>query len=94
MTTATTESRAATKPVKVFRAARLSVSIFPNRVAVRGYERTFHNVSIQRTYKDGDSLKTTHSFGKDDLPALQLLVAQAWAWIVTEEAALRKQAVA
>lgn len=94
MTTATTEIGAATKPVKVFRAGRLSVSVFRNRVTVRDQERAFHDVSIQRTYKDGDALKTTHSLGKDDLPAVQLLVAQAWEWIVNEDAALRKKTVA
>src|SRR5260370_25616866 len=85
MPTATTESGAATKPVKVFRDGRLSVSVFRNFVTVRDQERAFHNVSIQRTYKDGESFKSTHSLGKDDLPAIQLLLAPAWVWIVNED---------
>src|SRR5438034_487730 len=75
-----------TKPVKVFRDRRLSVSVFRNHATVRDQDRLFHNVSIQRAYKDGEELKNTHSFGKDDLPAVQLLLAQAWEWIVNEEA--------
>ena len=94
MTTAPTVPAAATKPVKVFRDRRLSVSVFPNRVTVRDQVRTFHNVSIQRTYKDGDGYKATHSLGKDDLPVIQLLLAQAWEWIVQEEATLRTKASA
>ena len=40
----------------------------------------------------GDAFKATSSLDKDDLPAAQLLLAQAWAWMVQEEAALRKKA--
>ncbi len=93
MTTAPV-SEAKTKPVKVFRDRRVSVSIFPHQVTVRDQERTFHSVSIQRSYKDGDSYKSTHSLGKDDLPVVQLLVAQAWEWIAKEEASLRKKTTA
>src|SRR5207237_8579012 len=81
-----------TKPVKVFRDRRLSVSIFRNHATVRDEERVFLNAYLQRTYKDGEAYKTTSSLGKDDLPAAQLLLAQAWAWMVEEEAASRKKA--
>jgi hypothetical protein len=84
-------AEAATKPVKVFRDRRLSVSIFRNRTTVRDREVTFHNIYLQRSYKDGEAYKTTHSLGKDDLPAAQLLLAQAWEWIVNEEAKLRQK---
>jgi hypothetical protein len=94
MTTVTAAPKTATKPIKVFRDRRLSVSVFRNGLTVRDQERTFHNVSIQRSHKDGDAYKTTHSLGKDDLPAAQLLLAQAWQWMVNEEAALRKKAAA
>lgn len=89
-TTATAVPETFTKPVRVFRDRRLSVSVFRN--PTRDQERTFHSVSLQRSYKDGDEYKATHSLGKDDLPAAQLLLAQAWEWLVNEEAALRKKA--
>ena len=82
----------ATKPVKVFRDGRISVSVFRNRATVSGQERLFHNASLQRTYKEGETFKSTHSLGKDDLPVGQLLLSQAWEWIVNEEATLRKKA--
>ena len=90
MTTATAVPENFTKPVRVFRDRRLSVSVFRN--PTRDQERTFHSVFLQRSYKDGDAYKAIHSLGKDDLPAAQLLLAQAWEWLVNEEAALRKKA--
>src|SRR5438034_669231 len=85
MTTVTGQAEPAatdssTKPVKIFRDRRLSVSVFRNHATVREQERVFYNAYLQRSYKDGDAFKTTSSMGKDDLPAAQLLLAQAWAW--------------
>jgi hypothetical protein len=92
MPAATAVPETSSKPVKVFRDRRLSVSVFRNRATVEDRERTFHSVSLQRSYKDGEAFKNTHSLGKDDLPAAQLLLAQAWQWIVGEEAAQRLKA--
>jgi len=86
----TTES--GTKPVKVFRDRNLSVTVFRNHATVRDQDRVFHNAYVQRSYKDGDEFKTTSALGKDDLPRVQLLVSQAWGWIVEQEAALRTKA--
>lgn len=94
MATPSPVSDTKTKPVQVFRDRGVSVSVFPHQVTVRDQERTFHSVSIQRSYKDGGSFKSTHSLGKDDLPVAQLLMAQAWQWIVNAEASLRKKAAA
>ena len=88
----TLSTETSTKPVKVFRDRNLSVSIFVNHALVQDQERAFHAVSIQRSYKIGEEFKNTHSLDKDDLPVVQLLVAQAWEWIVAEEAELRKKA--
>ena len=98
MTTATqptlTEASVETskKPVKVCRDRNLSVSIFPNTATVRGKEMTFFNSQIQRSYKDGDEFKATHSLGKDDLLRAAQLLSQAWTWIVDEETSRRKKA--
>lgn len=90
--TLTEESVAAsTKPVKVFRVRGLSVSVFQNRATVRDREVIFPKVHLQRTYKEGDTFKTTTSLGRDDLLVAQQLLQQAWEWIVTDEAAKRKK---
>jgi len=84
-------TQTASKPVRVFRAGRLSASVFKNMVKVRDRDVAFFNTYLQRTYKDkeGDQFKSTYSLGKDDLLAAQALLGQAWAWTVEEEAKLR-----
>jgi hypothetical protein len=79
--------RGASKPVKAFRMRGISVSVFANDVqSDDGRELTFHNISVQRRYRDGDEFKTTTSFRRDDLPILQLLVQRAWEYVVDAEA--------
>ena len=63
----------AAKPVKVFRSRGVSASVFANQAKSDGRDITFHKVSLQRTYKDGDEWKTTTSFSRDDLPDTRLL---------------------
>ncbi len=40
-----------------------------------------HNVTIARLYKDGDRWKESQSFGRDDLPLVQLVLTKAYEWI-------------
>lgn len=80
-----------TKPVRTFRAGRLSVSVFKNLVTVKDREMAFFNTDLQRTYKDGATFKTTHSLGKENLLPAQQLLGQAWQWIMTEEAKLKQK---
>ena len=78
---------ATNKPVQAFRVRGISVAIFANEVSSKDGRRqyTMHNVSLQRTYRDGDEYKTTSVFRRDDLPILQRLVQQAWDYIVKVE---------
>ena len=41
--------------------------------------------------KDGDEWKTTASFGRDDLPVMQLLLKRAWEFILDAEASRGKE---
>ena len=66
------------KPVKTFRLRGISVSVFANQAKSEGRDIVFHKVSVQRTYKDGDDWKTTQSFGRDDLPVVQLVLKRAF----------------
>ena len=43
-----------------------------------------YNVSAKRTYKDGDSYKSTQGFRGDDIPHLIQLLTQASAFIMEE----------
>ena len=80
-------AQASLKPVKVFRSRGVSASIFANHAKSDGRDITYHKVSLQRTYKDGDKWKTTTSFGRDDLPVARLLLDRAWEFILDAEAA-------
>ena len=76
----------AVKPAKVFRRRGIAVSVFANTTEVDGRRVSFHKVTIQRTYRDGNEFKTTTSFGRDDLPVVRLLISQAWEFILDAEA--------
>ena len=78
---------ATNKPVQAFRMRGISVAVFANEVSSKDGHRQYlmHNVSLQRTYRDGDEYKTTSVFRRDDLPILQRLVQQAWDYIVKVE---------
>ena len=80
-------AQASLKPVKVFRLRGISASIFANQAKSEGHDITYHKVSLQRTYRDGDEWKTTTSFGRDDLPVARLLLDRAWEYILNAEAA-------
>ena len=83
-------AQASTKPVKTYRFRGISASVFENHAKANGRDVTFHKVSLQRTYKDGDDWKTTTSFGRDDLPIARLLLEQAWQFILEAEASRSK----
>ena len=78
---------ATNKPVQAFRMRGISVAVFANLVARKNGNGKYpvHNISLQRTYRDGDDYKTTSVFRRDDLPILQRLLQQAWDYIVEVE---------
>jgi hypothetical protein len=39
------------------------------------------NVTFQRSYKDGETWKTSASFGRNNLLVLSLVAARAFEWI-------------
>ena len=86
-------AQTSTKPVKVFRSRGVSASIFANHAKSDGRDITFHKVSLQRTWKDGDEWKTTTSFGRDDLPVARLLLDRAWEFILDAESSHSTDAV-
>ena len=84
-------SKAPSKPVKVFRLLGISASVFANR-PFKGSNTPFYKVSLQRTYKDGDEFRTTTSFSRDDLPVADLLIRRAWEFILESEMEGRRAA--
>jgi hypothetical protein len=84
-------AQTSTKPVKVFRLRGVSASVFANDAKTERGTVTFHKVSLQRAYKNGDEWKQTTSFGRDDLPVAKLLLEQAWQFILETEASRGKE---
>ena len=54
------------KPVAEVRTGRVKAAIWRNGTE----EQPRHNVTFSRLYKDGDTWKTTQSFGRNDLLVL------------------------
>jgi hypothetical protein len=65
------------RPVHEIRMGRLRAAIWENETQ-NGMR---HNVTLSRLYKDGDDWKDSTSFGRDDLPLVEKVAAQAHAWI-------------
>ena len=53
-------------PVGKVRVGLITASIWENKTE----KGTFHNVTFERRYKDGDQWKSSHSYNADDLLAL------------------------
>ena len=66
------------RPVHEVRIGLIKAAIWANQTddAVR------HNVTFERSYKDGDEWKTTTSFGRDDLLTLAKVADLAHSWII------------
>ncbi len=61
-------------PVETLRIGHLQAAIWENRGE---NNRKFYNVTFSRTYKDGDELKNTDSFGHADLLNIAKLAERA-----------------
>lgn len=61
------------KPVAKFRIGYVTATVWHND--------DFYNVTLARTYKDGDELKETNSFGHADLMNAAQVLRRAEAWI-------------
>lgn len=68
---------AANKPVHEIRLGRIKANIWVNETdnGIR------HNVTVGQLYKEGDTWKTTASFGRDQLPLVMKVADLAHTWI-------------
>ena len=74
------------KPVATFRLKGVQASLFTN-TSENGVP--FHKVTVTRSYRDGDTWKSTSSFSRDDLPLVWTVVQQAWREILERESTQR-----
>lgn len=65
------------RPVKVIRYGAIKAAVWLNQTSAG----PIHNVSVSRSYKDGDTWKESTSFGFDDLLVLAKALTEAHTWI-------------
>ena len=75
------------KPVEKFRYRGLSASVFENVSKKEGQSAPYFKVVFDKTYKQGESYRSTGSFGREDLPVLEHLARKAWEFILETEKA-------
>jgi hypothetical protein len=69
------------QPIKTLRAGRIQVAIWENH----SDKGPYYNVTISRSYKEGDSWKSSDSFGRDDLLVLAQLLGSAYTFILQKQ---------
>ena len=70
------------KPIHVIRRKGVKVSVFENS----SEQGTFCKVTDCKVFLDPTGQwKTTHSYSRDDIPVLRLLLKRAWEWILDRE---------
>jgi hypothetical protein len=68
-------------PVHEVRIGLIKAAIWANQTE----DGIRHNVTFERSYRDGEDWKTTTSFGRDDLLALAKVADLAHSWIIQPE---------
>lgn len=68
------------KPIHEIRLGHIKATIWANDTD----NGTRYNARISRLYKDGDSWKTTDSFGREDLPLVAKVADLTHTWIFVE----------
>ncbi len=63
------------KPVAEFKAGTVRATVWMNEIQKDGKPLQLASVSVERSFKDGETWKKTNSFRADDLPKV---VAVAW----------------
>ena len=72
----------ANKPVQSFRLGSISSSVFANN---GDSDSTFHTITLQRSYKDGNKTRYDSSFTMRDLPAAKRCLELAQSWVEQQE---------
>ena len=71
----------ADKPAAKFRIGRVTATIWHNQ----SNGNTFYNVTLERTYKEGEDYKQVNSFGHADLLNASRVLQRSEDWISRQE---------
>lgn len=67
------------KPVHEIRLGTIKAAIWANKTEE---QHVRYNVTVRRLYKDGQTWKTSQSFGRDELPLVIKVLDRAYTWIL------------
>jgi len=76
--------RVSNKPVHAIRYGSIRAAIWKNVVDLGANSRPVYNVTLSRSYRDGDTWKDSSSFGQDDLLVLAKAADAAHTWIFAQ----------
>lgn len=70
------------RPIKKIRAGAISANVWRN-TAMKGTQKMeFYSITVERNYKNKqDQWASTNSFRQNDLPKVQLVLAQAYEFL-------------
>ena len=75
------------KPAHEIRLGSIKATVWQNQ-SENGVR---YNVSITRSYRDGDVWKDTQSFGRDDLPRVTKCADLAYEWIFSRSSTIAEE---
>jgi len=73
-------AKPANKPVHEIRAGGIHASIWRNDTATGPR----FNTTVERIYRDGETWKSSDSFGRDDLLTMAFVCGEAYRWIIQQ----------
>lgn len=74
------------KPIKKFRAGLITATIWENEITVKEELQKVKSIVIERSYKDDkDEWRTTTSYNVNDLPKVELVTKQAYAYCTLKD---------
>jgi len=76
------------EPVHRIPVGNIRAAIWRNQ---NGKEGVWFNVTITRSYRDGETWKDSTSFSRDDLPVVSKVADMAYAWILERAMAAQQE---
>ena len=69
------------KPVRTFRCGAITAAVWSDSKVVDHEIVEMHSIKIDRTYKNGEEWKNTHTFSTEDLPKVALVADEAYRYL-------------
>ena len=74
--------QATNKPIHEVRLGSIRAAVWREQAN----DKVRFNVSVTRSYKDGEKWKTSDYFGREDLPKVAVVVQKVYEWTFSPEA--------